>query len=125
MNQTPPPIKNDDEKANLLCIISIGLLVLRPIINGIFNILYSHSSTINDFLLTIRSFLSNGCGIAALVLLIIVRVNYPNNKFGKILMWIYIVLFIISIVVIFISVVACGIALGSCIESMQGCGSMG
>ena len=47
---------------------------------------------------SILTFLMAGCGIAALVLMILVRVKYPQSVFGKVLMWLYIALAILVVV---------------------------
>ena len=52
--------------------------------------------------------------LASLILMIVVRVKYRNNTFGKILMWIYIVMGIISVISVFLLIFACASWLNDC-----------
>ncbi len=52
--------------------------------------------------------------LAGLVLMIVARVKYPQSKFAKVLMWLYIVLYILAIVGVFIFVVLLYLACRSC-----------
>lgn len=52
--------------------------------------------------------------LAALVLMIIVRVKYPHSTFGKVLMWVYIVIAIGWMFLIFAAIIFFAIACKSC-----------
>ena len=69
---------------------------------------------------SILTFLMAGCGIAALVLMILVRVKYPQSVFGKVLMWLYIALAILVVVFIAVTIIACGLAFISCVRNCPG-----
>lgn len=116
----------DNKKANMFCWISLGLF-LAPILlavvfeaaNSIFDINYLENAG------NISSEISGLFYIGALVFMIIVRVKYPKNVFGKVLMWTYIVLTVISIITMVAMIIACSIACNACMNEMQGCGSIG
>jgi hypothetical protein len=78
-------------------------------------------SSIIYLLIIICTIISWALLIAAFVLMIYVRVKYPKNTFGKVLMWVYIsviVIYMIFIIVIFISI---GLACGACIIELENC----
>ena len=52
--------------------------------------------------------------LASLVLMIIVRVKYPHSTFGKVLMWVYIVIAVGWIFLIFAAIIFFAIACRSC-----------
>ena len=60
-----------------------------------------------------------------MVIIIYVRVKYPKNTFGKVLMWIYIVMFVLYIITMAVIIIACGIACSACIDECEKCGQMG
>ena len=101
--------EEDNKKANLLCTISVLLYFVGPL--AIF-IIALFSSLISRSLGSIISALSGATRIAAIVLMIVARVKYPNNTFAKVLMWIYIGLAILAaiFVVLFIVFLIIGIA---------------
>ena len=124
---TPAPVKSeDDKKANKLCTISlilkygVGMVLgaIYGVIEGLgskFNIALNGSgSSIFEWILTTCSF---AAGIAAFVLMIIVRVKYPKNTFGKVLMWIYIAEIIVAVISMIVLFIMCM----SCIDSLRGC----
>lgn len=67
--------------------------------------------------------------IAAVVLVIAVRVIFPENKLGKILIRIYIAIVDCVVVLAFVIIISCYMAADSCIDSccseLQGCGRIG
>lgn len=67
--------------------------------------------------------------IISVVLAIIVRVIFPENKFGKILMKTYRILVLLFIALLVFAVISCYIAMDSCIDSCcgtaEGCGRIG
>lgn len=95
---------NDNTKANILCLCSIGVLIFDEFITNMgWGRDETHSYTI--FLI-----------LVAVALMIIVRVKYPKNTFGKILMWLYIVLGIIFLAFMIVSIAACITLFGMCIS---------
>ena len=96
-------MQNADKTANILCYVSVGLMALAlpmtllatVIVGGLFF-------------------------IAALVLMIIVRVKYPHNQFGRVLCIVYIVL---SVIVIILTIAAMIIIAIVCNQMMKDCES--
>lgn len=58
--------------------------------------------------------IANIISIIGLILLIIGRVRYPDNKFGKVLMWIYIIIIVIAVLFVLVFAAACGVTIESC-----------
>lgn len=120
---------NPEKKANILCLIST-FLGLSPLIIAIITApIYKQFSSIstNQSVITtkIGSILSTFSGlgvIAGLVLMIYVRVKYPKNTFGKVLMILYIVAIALALIAIIVVIIACSIACGSCLEQCRGLG---
>ena len=116
-NQNNVTIKNekseDDKYANILCIISIILTFGASFVLGILS--YNARNLESAF-----DYIGGLCPLIGLVLMIVARVKYPNNKFAKILMWIYIVLIILGIVAFILLTIACYIMCGNL--STSNCG---
>ena len=89
----------DENKANTMCGLSLGLIGL-----GFMGAYVSSSLTFP-------------CWIAALVLMIIVRVNYPHNTFGKVLMIIYIIFGVLFLIGVMMLLAACGALTGEFLDS--------
>ena len=85
-------IKDDNGKANLLCVLSLLLYFLAPIIFIVIDIVLALLLE-NANYLGVSGF-SVLCRLAGFILMIVARVKYPNNMFAKVLMWIYIALII-------------------------------
>ena len=108
------------KKGNLLCFISIGLQVLPYITSGILsgimesinNLTGSNSSL--SILSSILSIATGGSYIGSWVLMIIARVKYKENKFAKVLMWVYIGLTIAYVVAIVVLIVMCWYLVKDC-----------
>ena len=112
--------EEENKKANKLGIISLLLYFAGP---GVFTVLasgisgifvttggYSTSTSIFQMILySLRSISS----LAAIVIMIILRVKYPKNVLGKVIMWIYISLFILGIIGIIIVFVVCYLSCAS------------
>lgn len=100
----------DDKKANKLCIISLVLKYVPSIlIGGVYSAVDSSNSIANALTLLL------GLGpLAALILMIYVRVKYPKNTFGKVLMWLYIIEIVFSLIAIVIIMITCAGILNSC-----------
>lgn len=105
------PSKEDEDKkkANLLCVISLLCMFAAPTIAGILMrvsevifISRDIEGAVGAFLMTFASF----GWIAAIVLMIIVRVKYRDNTFGKVLMWVYIAMAVIALIAGIIAAVA-------------------
>lgn len=77
------------------------------------------ATSVTQIILTIGSGISILLSIAALVIIIYVRVKYPRNIFGKVLMWVYIVVFALYIITMAVIIIACGIACGACMNDCQ------
>lgn len=108
-------------------IISIGAVV----VSGFFLTFTNESDELSSILTTVSeavqlvgSGVSVLASIAALVVIIYVRVKYPKNIFGKVLMWVYIVLFILYIITMAVIIIACGIACAACTNECQKLASM-
>ena len=116
--------QEENKKANMLCVISLilkyGVGVIVGIIYGIMGGLtsvsttsYSTSSSIG-VLGTALSGLASISSLAAFVIMIVVRVKYPKNTFGKVLMWIYIAELILAIIGLVIIIASCAYLIQSC-----------
>lgn len=126
--------QDENKRANLLCIISI-LCELAPIVSGVLNaalLATTHDSALEPMMVRVTSAISalSGLGfIAGIVVLIIVRVKYPQNTFGKVLMWVYIVLgilgFLAFVAILVVCAAACGQGLDGCASCLESCRHMG
>ena len=108
-----------------------GFLVdaVMAVFMGVLNsITYNLTSTANvseamnaasEALIAISGCVSMLLGIAALVIMIYVRVKYPKNIFGKVLMWVYIALFTMYIIFMVAVIISFGIACAACTEECQ------
>ena len=100
-----------DSRANTLCVIS---LILTYFISIPFGILEAISPSLKHAFDGII-----GLGpIVGFILMIIARVKYPNSKFAKVLMWIYIISIIVWIILTILVLIACSVA-------CSGLGNMG
>ena len=89
------------QEANRLCIISLILYFGSSIIAGILTFLSGGNEAISNMFSGIA-----GLGpLAGIVLMIVARVKYPESRFAKTLMWIYIALTILGIILIAIVIV--------------------
>jgi hypothetical protein len=127
--EQPKDAFDENDKGNKLCILSLilkyGVLALSA---GIIELLYNFtniiSEDIGDFVISTLFVIIGICSLAAFVLMVIVRIKYPKNLFGKILMWIYIVeiiLAIIAIVILFLACMACVNSLDQFFSNCRGC----
>jgi hypothetical protein len=96
----------DKKKANTLCWIS---LIIGHGINILTYVLKQVSQTEGYPITALTS-------LAALILMIYVRVKYPKNKFGKVLMIVY----IIEAVLLIIGMIAIAIMCGSFMRDCSG-----
>ena len=93
------PIANDNQKANQLCIFSLLLYLAAPFVLGILGIFISAIFK-NETIDIGTSLLGVIARIAAIVMVIVARVKYPTSKFAKVLLWIYIGLFIAGLLLL-------------------------
>ncbi len=105
-HQLNPPTNNissndDNNKANLLGTISLVCLALPFILD---KILMPFSVELKENIISSISGLSL---LAGVTLMIFVRVKYPRNILGKVVMWLFILGFIFFIVCIFLVMFAC------------------
>ena len=66
-------------------------------------------------------YISGTCSLASIVLMITARVKYPNNRFAKVLMIIYIALILLSVIGLIMLGYIIGQACGACFESCGNC----
>ena len=122
----------DERKANVFCIASLICVFLPRVLQFLGYLLFGtllqqvgRESVLYDRLSGALSALGILFLIAGIVLVIYVRVKYPKNIFGKVLMWIYIVLAVLILIAFIVMLVACTLACSYLIETCQGCASMG
>lgn len=109
----PLTAEEENKIANRLSLISLLLRFASPIVLGVSTIIIEPFS---DGLSSIFSAFYPLIALAAFVLMVIVRVKYPKNTFGKVLMWLYIataIIYILFFVFIAVACVACISQLGS------------
>lgn len=115
----------EDELANKLCIISLicyfgpGILgaIMTPLL-AVFEDALENSPTGNILALPIGAILALA-PIAAIILMIVARVKAPKNTFAKVLMWIYIGLFIFKIFLVILVILFFGALLASCASGLN------
>ncbi|MGN0429825.1 MAG: hypothetical protein ACI4E2_07180 [Acetatifactor sp.] len=123
---------DDERKANVFCIASLICVFLPRVLQFLGYLLFGtllqqvgRESVLYDRISGALSALGIVFLIAGIVLVIYVRVKYPKNIFGKVLMWIYIVLAVLILIAFIVMLVACTLACSYLIETCQGCASMG
>ena len=123
---------DDVRKANVFCIASLICVFLPRVLQFLGYLLFGtllqqvgRESVLYDRISGALSALGILFLIAGIVLVIYVRVKYPKNIFGKVLMWIYIVLAVLILIAFIVMLVACTLACSYLIETCQGCASMG
>ena len=122
----------DERKANVFCIASLICVFLPRVLQFLGYLFFGtllqqvgRESVLYDRISGALSALGILFLIAGIVLVIYVRVKYPKNIFGKVLMWIYIVLAVLILIAFIVMLVACTLACSYLIETCQGCASMG
>lgn len=115
----------NNREANVLCVISL-ICAIGPILlffmAGMFNIDLSHlgsevASSIENFTVVTEVAMF----IVGIVLMIFVRVKYPGNVFGKVLMWTYIVFTIIGLVIFVASIIFLYVMCNMSMEILDSC----
>lgn len=102
--------EDENKKANRLCVYSLLCYFVGPIIFAILSVL------LNLIFQGLGTFLSLGSTIskiAAYVFIGMARVKYPRNTFSKVLMWVYIALFLLGLLLAIVIVVILVFALFS------------
>lgn len=104
--------KNTEKQANTLCWISIICLIAPFILSALMGklILVTSGTLIGGLIAFINSLLNIlfvATRILGVVLMIYVRINYPKNVFGIVLMWIYIIILVATILLFLFVVVLC------------------
>lgn len=108
--------KEMNKKANVMSGISLALKYLPSLFIGFFMQFFNlfSESAVYDGIIALSMLAVIASYIASFVLMIIVRVKYPKNIFGKVIMWIYIgelilgilaILFVLFILGLFFSVI--------------------
>ena len=120
--------QNNNKKANKLCLISLACAVGPWLLWAITDKLQEVAGIGEIFriLCNVVSSLSGFGWLAAIVLMIYVRVKYPKNVFGIILMVLYIIAIIVTILFFIFIYIMCSTCVGgfdSCITEIQGCDS--
>ncbi|MEE3343389.1 MAG: zinc-ribbon domain-containing protein [Bacilli bacterium] len=100
--------KNDIEEAKKLGNISLGLFFLVPIISSLLSAIFPP-----------LALLSGLCPMAGIVILIIGRVKYPEDKFLKGIMWGIIVCIILAIISMILFTIWCYVTCSSI--DLSGC----
>ncbi len=125
------PTPKDDKRANILCIISLACEFLPFLIASILSIFTStiteltevnvdtEASALSEICTNIFGTVSLLLMIAGLAIMIYVRVKYPKNVFGKVLMWLYIILGIISIIIFIVYILFIIWACVSCMSCIN------
>ena len=121
-----PETPEDKKKANTMCIISLICMFVPSLISGVVTVLlsaalqgtgksdFSTTSNVYELITSFVYLLTGAAEIASWVLMIYVRVKYPKNVFGKVLMILYIGLVILGIIGTVILFIACIETLRSC-----------
>ena len=111
--------KENIKKGNILCFISLGLMLLSYITSGILGGIVDSMGSITDsyestsVLSTVLSTLLGGSYIGSWVCMIIARVKYKNT-FSKVLMWIYIGILALSVIAVVILIAMCAYMCKDC-----------
>lgn len=128
---TPPPESPEEikKKANTLCLIDTILMfgpgIVSAILLAIFSILNINvdGSTVNNIntsdsilggLYALVSGINSLAKLASFVLMIVIRIKYPQSVWGKVLMWIFIAEAILVVIGAALLIFACTSSLRSC-----------
>ena len=111
--------KKNLKKANILCFISLGLMVIPSLISGIFSGITDAFKSLSDnydsasMLVTVLSSTLGGSYIASWVLMLIARIKYKTT-FSKVLMWIYIGILAAGILATILIIAMCAYIVKDC-----------
>ena len=123
--------EQENKKANTLCWISLACAIGPWVLWIVTDILKDGAAgnSLGDvwgIICNIADALSLFGWLAALILMIYVRIKYPKNVFGLILMVLYIIVIITLILFVIFMYIMCHTFLGGCygcIEELRGCDS--
>jgi len=79
----------------------------------------SDTSSALDLLMDIMGSIGSLAMIAGLIIMIYVRVKYPKNVFGKVLMWLFIVGAIIAVIIAILYAILLAVACYSCFSCIS------
>lgn len=105
---------NNESLPNFLCGISLVCMYVPTLLLTILT-----SIEINFDYMSVLNIFASLTSLAAWIIMIYVRVKYPKNTFGKVLMWFYIFSTVISIVRMIIIMVLCGASFEAFISCCQ------
>ena len=105
----------NDSRANKLCLIGLVCLIL-PILGIMLETLLPAGG--NKVVAAI-SFIFQLMYVAGLVLMIYIRVKYPSNVFGKVLMWLHIIVAVIFVIMLIVAIVMCAVMINGCMSCMD------
>ena len=119
------PIKEEQPNnhlANVLCSISLALYFGMPIVSFVvymftFGLSFNNDSAVSaigTFFTSIMSLLSSVSTLAAYVLMIIARVKCPKSTYAKVVMWLYIALFVMGLITLVVVMITCAGILAEC-----------
>ncbi|MBR3825338.1 MAG: hypothetical protein IKJ39_09085 [Lachnospiraceae bacterium] len=123
--------EQENKKANILCWISLacafGPWMLWMVTDKLKDVAAGNSlGDVLGVICNVADALSLFGWLAALILMIYVRIKYPKNVFGKILMVLYIIVIILVILFIIFMYIMCSTFVSgceSCIVELRGCDS--
>lgn len=115
--------QNNDKKANILCLIAltnmIVLSILAAIVSGMMEATDGTMlAGVGNILGVIVGLLLMLSPIVSAAIVIYVRIKYPKNLFGKILMWILIIMLALFILIVVSTMLFCM----WCENEMSSCG---
>lgn len=115
-SQKPKEKPEDEKAATMMCLISVLCMYATPVVTGIVGRLCEAlpSQEAAGIVSMVMVSVAGLSWIASIVLMIIVRVKYRQNLFGKILMWVYIGQLILAIIGCIILFVACAAFVDGC-----------
>jgi len=115
--------QNNDKKANILCLIALTNMIVLSILAAIVGSMMEVTdgtmlAGVGNILGIIVGLLLMLSPIVSVAIVIYVRIKYPKNLFGKILMWILIVMAAIFVVIVGSTLLFCM----WCENEMSSCG---
>lgn len=116
VDTTKEEAPEDRQRAVILCLISLGTGFL-----GLLSGVMTSIATEVELVQTLGGGFGGLCFLASFVLMIVTRVKYPRNTFGKVLMWVYIGLLILQALLFIAVAIACGIGMAACFNELQSC----
>lgn len=123
---TPLPLQQstpeDTAKGNLLALIGLGLNLAGIVLIVLLTLFSAALDTETEpSLYECLMVLPCLAQIAAFILMIVTRIRYPDNTFGKVLMWVLIVEVILAVLAIIALIVFCAVACNYCVSEMKRC----